>query len=211
MRYRHRERRPRIHTTAFVSPAAHVYGDVDVAPGAAVLAGAVLTAQGGPVSLGAHAIVMEGAVLRGTPGHPCRLEDHVLVGPGAHLAGCHVEELSFLATGVTVLNGARIGRLADVRINATIHTGTRLPDETTVPIGWVAVGDPAEIHPPSAHDRIWAVQRTLDFRQRAFRMGDLPRERFMREMTRRYGRALRRHRDDRPLDTPDPPAVEDTG
>lgn len=195
----HRGRSPRMAPSAYVSPAARVVGDVTVGPGAAVLAGAVLTAEGGAVVVGEECIVMEGAVLRGTPGHPCRVGDHVLIGPHAHLAGCEVESRSFLATGVTVLNGARIGALADVRINAVVHVGTRLPPRTAVPIGWVAVGDPAEIHPPCDHDQIWAVQRTLGFREIAFRMGDLPRERFMSEMTGRYARALARHEEDRVL------------
>jgi hypothetical protein len=33
----------------------------------------------------------------------------------------------------------------------------------TVPIGWVAVGDPAHILPPDKHDEIWAVQEPLNF------------------------------------------------
>lgn len=202
----HRGHAPRIASTAYVSPAARVVGDVTVGPGGAILAGAALTAEGGPVVVGAECVVMENALIRGTPGHPCRVEDHVLIGPHAHLSGCDVEELSFLATGVTVLNGARIGALADVRINAVVHVRTRLPPRTTVPIGWVAVGDPATIHPPSDHDAIWAVQRALRFRDAAFGMGDLPRERFMIEMTRRYARALARHGDDRPPSTPTPSA-----
>jgi hypothetical protein len=32
-----------------------------------------------------------------------------------------------------------------------------------VPIGWVAVGDPAHILPPSEHEQIWSIQQTLDF------------------------------------------------
>lgn len=178
-------------------------------PGTAVLAGAVLTAEGGAVSTGCDCVIMEGAVLRGVPGNPCRLESHVLIGPRAHLAGCTVEELSFLATGVTVLNGARIGRLADVRIHAVVHCRTRLPPETTVPIGWVAVGDPVKVLPPEAHEEIWAVQRTLEFRDAAFGMGDLPRPRFMKEMTRRYARALARHREDRPVRSHGGPPPDD--
>ncbi len=34
---------------------------------------------------------------------------------------------------------------------------------STVPIGWVAVGDPARIYPPGQHEQIWAVQEGLDF------------------------------------------------
>jgi hypothetical protein len=44
-----------------------------------------------------------------------------------------------------------------------MHVNTALPDDGLVPIGWVAVGDPARILPPSAHDEIWEIQRELDF------------------------------------------------
>lgn len=197
----HRGRRPVIDPAAYVDPGAEVRGDVTVEAGTAVLAGAVLTAEGGPVSVGSESVVMEGAIVRGVPGHPCRLGSHVLVGPGAHLAGCTVEDLSFLATGVTILNGSRVGRLADLRINAVVHCRTVLAPSTTVPIGWVAVGDPAEVLPPSAHERIWSIQRTLGFRDVAFRMEDLPRPQFMERMTRRYAEELARHRGDQPLRT----------
>jgi len=32
-----------------------------------------------------------------------------------------------------------------------------------VPIGWVAVGDPAQILPPDRHREIWAIQEAFDF------------------------------------------------
>ena len=38
-----------------------------------------------------------------------------------------------------------------------------LPANAVLPIGWIAVGNPAHQFPPSAHDEIWAVQRPLDF------------------------------------------------
>lgn len=193
---RHRGEQPQIDPSAHVSEAARVCGAVTIGPGTTILAGAVLSAEGGPVAVGSHCVIMEHAVLRGTPGHPCIVGDHVLVGPLAHLSGCTVEGLSFLATRVTVLNGARIGRLGDVRVNALVHARTSLRPSTTVPIGWVAVGDPAELHPPGAHEAIWRMQRTLGFRDAAFRMGDLPREEFMVRMTRRYAEALATHRKD---------------
>lgn len=193
----HRGAVPRVDPDAFVAPDAVVCGDVVVGEGSAVLAGAVLTAEGGAVRIGRHVVVMEHAVLRGTPSHPCAIGNHVLIGPRVHLSGCRVEDLSFLATGVTILNGASVGAMGDVRLHSVVHANTRLPPATTVPIGWVAVGDPAEIHPPEAHDAIRAVQRTLGFRDTAFGMRGLPRAAFMRRMTRRYAEALALHRGDR--------------
>nr|MBA2450074.1 hypothetical protein [Chloroflexota bacterium] len=73
-----------------------------------------------------------------------------------------VEDDAFLATGVAIFNGARIDVRAEVRINGVVHLNTALPPDTTVPIGWVADRDPAEILPPGDHERIWAIQEPLD-------------------------------------------------
>ena len=139
-------------------------------------------------------IIMEQAVLRGTARHPVRLADHVLVGPHAHLSGCTVEDSVFIATGACVFNGARLGARSEVRINGVVHVNTAVPAEATVPIDWVAVGDPAQILPPNEHERIWAVQKTLEFPRTVFGLTPAPEgESIMPEMTRRYARALGAH------------------
>lgn len=101
----HRGERPRIHESAYVAPTATICGDVTVGANSRVLFGAVVTAEGGAVEIGAECIVMENAVVRGTPKHPVRIGDHVLVGPRAYLTGCTVEDNVFLATGSAVFNG----------------------------------------------------------------------------------------------------------
>lgn len=197
----HDGKRPRVHESAYVAPTATVSGDVTIGPECRVLFGAVLTSEGGPVVLGAHGIVMEGAVIRGTRTHPLRIGDHVLVGPRAYLTGCTVGAEAFLATGASVFNRAIVGARAEVRINGTVHLRTRLADDATVPIGWVAVGDPARILPPDQHEAIWAVQKPLDFPKTVFGIDRPPEgETIMPTAMARYTRALRRHLDDRKLD-----------
>ncbi len=196
----HRGKRPRIHETAYVAPTATLSGDVSVGPESRVLFGAVLTAEGGPLIVGSHCIIMEGAVLRATRQHPLRLGDHVLVGPRAYLSGCAVDDCVFIATGTSVFNGARIGARATVRINGVVHIKTVLPPDAVVPIGWVAVGDPAQILPPGDHDRIWALQEPLNFPQTVFGLERVPPgQTNMPEITRRYARALGRHLKDHVL------------
>ena len=144
---------------------------------------------------------MENAFIRGTPRFPTRLGNAILVGPRAYLTGCVVEESVFLATGATVFNGAHIGTKAEVRINGVVHIKTRLPAGVTVPIGWVAVGDPAQIFPPGEHDHIWAIQEPLNFPLTVFGLERAPDgETIMPEMTTRYARALGRHFEDKRVD-----------
>jgi carbonic anhydrase/acetyltransferase-like protein (isoleucine patch superfamily) len=194
--------RPRIDPSARIAPNATVCGNVTIGPGCSVGFGAVIVAESGPVSLGTHCVVMDTAVIRGVRHHPVRIGDHVLIGPRAYLSGCTVEENAFLATGATVFNGARIGTRAEVRINGIVHIRTVLPPDSVVPLGWIAVGDPAEILPPEAHDRIWASQKKLDFPRFVFGV-DRPPEggTIMPDVMPRYARALHRHVQDRPVDS----------
>jgi len=196
----HLGKRPVIDPSARIAPTAVICGDVTVGPETSVGFGAVLTAESGPIVVGRACVIMENAVVRGSERHPTTIGDHVLVGPCAYLSGCTVHDCAFLATGTRVFNGAIIGARAEVRINGTVHLLTQLPEDATVPIGWVAVGAPARILPPEAHDEIWEAQEPLNFPKEVFG-GDRPQpgETRMPEMMARYCRALARHRDDRVL------------
>jgi carbonic anhydrase/acetyltransferase-like protein (isoleucine patch superfamily) len=159
----HRGAVPEIDSTAYIAPTAVICGAVRIGPGARVLFGAVLTAEDGQVSLGARSIVMENAVIRGRARHPTVIGDDVLVGPHAHVNGARVEDGCFLATGASLFPGCVAGAGSEVRINGVVQVNTVLAPGSTVPIGWVAVGSPAQIFPPGAHDRIWDIQKDLDF------------------------------------------------
>ena len=103
---------------------------------------------------------------------------------------------------MAVFPGASIGRGSEVRINAVVHVTTRLAEGTTVPIGWIAVGDPAELFPPDRHEELWAVQEQMDFPGTGFGM---PRaEATMERVARRYSESFGRHRGDRVLRTWEP-------
>ena len=199
MRFEHLGAEPRIHPDAVVAQTAVISGGVDVGPGCQILHGAVITAEGGPITLGANVIVMENALIRATATNPVRIADHVLVGPMASISGAVIEEEVFLATGTRVFNGARVGARSEVRINGVVHLRTALPRESVVPIGWVAVGDPVQILPPERHDEIWAAQRELDFPGYVFGL-DRDTPDLMVQLTERYGRSLARHEHDRRID-----------
>lgn len=200
----HRGQRPQIHESACIAPTAVVCGDVRIGRDSCILFGAVLVAQGGPITIGSSCIVMENAVLRGTSRQAAHIGDHVLIGPRAYLTGCVVEENCFLATGTTIFNGATIGARSEVRINGVVHLQTRLPEDSTVPIGWVAVGHPAEILPPKDHEKIWSIQEPLNFPRQIFGLERPPSgETIMPELTRRYTKFLSQHKMDRVLSDED--------
>ncbi|WES64930.1 gamma carbonic anhydrase family protein [Microbacter sp. GSS18] len=199
MRFEHLGAGPRIHESAVIAPTAVISGDVTIGPDSQVLHGAVITSEGGPITLGASVIVMENALIRASSTNPVHIGDHTLVGPMASVSGAVIGDEVFLATGTRVFNGAHIDSRCEVRINAVVHLRTHLPEATVVPIGWVAVGDPVRILPPERHDEIWEAQKELDFPGYVFGL-DRDTPDLMVQLTERYGSSLARHADDSRLD-----------
>lgn len=159
----HQGRSPTVHPSAYVAPNAVLCGDVNIGPGCRILFGAQVIAEGGSIVIGAECIVMENAVLRSNTRHSLRIGNNCLIGPNAHVVGCTVEDQVFIATGAAVFHGARLGVGCEVRINGVVHIKTHVAAGDTVPIGWVAVGAPASILPPSEHEKIWEIQKPLNF------------------------------------------------
>lgn len=158
------EHKPRIDPQAWIAPDATVCGDVTIGAGARIMHGARVVAEaGGSIRIGRNCIVLENAVIRATSRHPCTIGDHCLIGPNCHVVGAEIGDEVFVATGAAIFHGAVIGKGAEVRINGTVHLRSRIEAGATVPIGWIAVGDPAEILPPDRHEAIWALQKPLDF------------------------------------------------
>jgi len=201
MQIEHLGQRPDINSSAVVAPTAVISGDVHIGAGTVVLAGAVITSQGAPVRIGRQCIVMEQAVIRGAGNFPCTLGDHVLVGPNAHLIGATVSGPGFIATGAAVFNGALLEPGVVVAVNAVVHLDTHCPAGTAVPIGHIALGDPAKIYPPHHAPAVHAQLSALGFTKAVFgleaqRLADAE---TIAKVCARYARALQSHGKDQIL------------
>jgi len=194
----HLGKSPVVDATAFVAPNAVVCGDVTIGPGARIMFGAQVIAEGGSIQIGRECIVMENAVLRSSATHPLSIASNCLVGPNAHVVGSTIEKEVFLATGCAVFHGSHIGAGAEVRVNGVVHLKTRLAPGATVPIAWVAVGDPAQMFPAREHDAIWKVQQALNFPLTVY--GFERSEASMTNITQRLSQALASHLGDKPAD-----------
>ncbi len=181
----------------WAAPNATLCGDVKIGAHARILFGACIVAEGKTVELGEQCIVMENAVIRSTDRHPTEIGAQCLIGPHAHLVGCTVEDCVFVATGAAIFHGAHLGYGSEVRIHRVVHLRTRPPAHAAMPIGWIAVGDPAQIWPPDQHVAIWAIQQPLDFPKFVYGVERVPEgESNMSEITKRRSEALVSHKDD---------------
>lgn len=153
-------KRPKIHSSAYVAPSATISGDVTIGPECAVLHGAVVTAEGAPVKIGAHSVVMENAVLKASGGsalqYPLSIGERCIVGPHAYVVGASVGDGCFVAGGAKVFNGATLESGSGVALGAIVHVKARVKAGTSVPMLHVAYGDPATVAPPEKAPEIHA-------------------------------------------------------
>jgi carbonic anhydrase/acetyltransferase-like protein (isoleucine patch superfamily) len=160
---RHQDKEPVIDKTAYIAPNAVICGDVSIGENVRVMFGAQIIAENSHIAIGNNCIILENAVIRGTEKHPVLIGNNCLIGPNSHLAGCTIEDEVFIATGAAIFHGAILKKGSEVSINGVVHLKTILPENTSVPIGWIAVGNPAQILSPDKHKEIWSVQKPLNF------------------------------------------------
>ena len=193
----HRGAGPRIDPSAYVAPTAVVSGDVTIGADARILHGAVITAEDGTVSIGSRVVVMENALVRGRSSHPVSIGNDVMIGPHAHVNGATIADEVFIATGASLFPGSSVETGSELRINSVLQVNSRIGAGESVPIGWVAVGDPAQMFAPDRHDEIWAIQRELDFGGTVY---GVPKGASMRDIMTQQAEFFAAHQDDRVID-----------
>jgi gamma-carbonic anhydrase len=193
----HRGERPVVPGSAYVAPSAVLCGAVTLGERARVLHGAILTAEDGEIWVGDEVVIMENSLVRGRSRHPVSVGNTVLIGPHAHVNGSTVEDEVFIATGASLFPGSVAGAGSELRINSVLHVNSKLAPGTIVPIGWIAVGDPAQLFSPDQHEALWRVQAELDFPGTVY---GVPRGAPMRTIMARQAEFYGAHRDDQIID-----------
>lgn len=147
-------KKPKIHLSSYVAPSATIAGDVTIASGCAVLHGAVIVAEGAPVTIGSDTVIMENAVLKASGGSilqfPLSVGERCIVGPHAFVVGATIGNGCLVASGAKIFNGATLEDGSDVAAGGIVHVNARLPRGAGVPMHHVAQGDPATIYPPES-------------------------------------------------------------
>src|SRR5215216_264872 len=128
---------PTIGADVWLAPTAVLIGDVRVGDRANVWFGAVLRADYSHIDIGAGSSVQDNVVVHCAEGLPTVIGEDVLVGHGAMLEGCVVEEHALIGMGAIVLQRARVGARAMVAAGAVVAEGAEIAG------GRLAAGVPA--------------------------------------------------------------------
>jgi carbonic anhydrase/acetyltransferase-like protein (isoleucine patch superfamily) len=131
-------KRPKIHSSAYVAPGATVSGDVTIGAECAVLHGAVVTAEGAPVTVGTATVIMENAVLKASGGsalqYPLSIGERSIVGPHAYVVGATIGNGCFVGAGAKIFNGATLEDGSGVAAGAIVEVDDRIGPGSGAPM-----------------------------------------------------------------------------
>jgi carbonic anhydrase/acetyltransferase-like protein (isoleucine patch superfamily) len=144
-----------IHPTAFVHPAALVYGDVTLGARASVWPTAVLRGDTAPIVVGAESNVQDGTVIHVDAGVPATVGARVGIGHRAIVHGATVEDDCLIGMGAILLNGVVVGRGSIVGAGAVCPEGMRVPPNSLV------LGVPARVVRATTEEERQRIARTV--------------------------------------------------
>jgi carbonic anhydrase/acetyltransferase-like protein (isoleucine patch superfamily) len=128
---------PTIGEDVFLAPTAVLVGDVRVGDRANIWFGAVLRGDGTYIEIGEEASVQDNSVIHCAHDLPTIVGRRVIVGHGALLEGCVIEDEAVIGMGSIVLQRASVGA------GAMVAAGTVVPERMSVRAGVLAAGVPA--------------------------------------------------------------------
>jgi carbonic anhydrase/acetyltransferase-like protein (isoleucine patch superfamily) len=143
---------PDVDTEAWVAPTGLLIGRVRLGVGSSVWYGAVLRADGDEIRVGVGSNVQDNCVLHADPGLRVTVGDGVVIGHGAMVHGCTVEDGVLVGMGSTVLNGVRVGA------GSLVAAGAVLLEGTEVPPGSLVAGVPAKVRRPVTTDEAAGIR-----------------------------------------------------
>jgi len=132
-------RRPKIGRSVFIARTATVIGDVTLGAHASVWYGAVLRGDINCIVVGHHCNIQDNAVLHLADDYPCLLGDWVTVGHGAVVHACKVGDEVLVGMGAVILDGAVIGKQSLIGARALVTQGMKIPP------GSLVLGTPARV------------------------------------------------------------------
>ncbi len=131
--------RPKLGKNVFIAKNATVIGDVTLGAHASVWYGAVLRGDINRIVVGHHSNIQDNAVLHLADDFPCLLGNWVTVGHSAIVHACTVGDEVLVGMGAVILDGAVIGRQSLIGAKALVTQGTKIPP------GSLVLGAPAKV------------------------------------------------------------------
>ena len=121
---------PRIASSAFVSEAACVVGDVEIGEDSSVWPGAVVRGDFASIRIGRNSQIEDNCIVHG--GSPIEIGDNVHIGHGAVIHCSRIGPNTLIGSNAVLLDGSEFGSHCIVAANAVVSPGTTVADASFV-------------------------------------------------------------------------------
>src|SRR4051795_10237199 len=153
-------RAPTIGADVWLAPTAVLIGDVRVGDRANIWFGTVLRGDYSHIEIGAGCSVQDNAVVHCARDLPTLIGEDVVIGHGALLEGCVIEDGAVVGMGAIVLQRARVGE------RSVLAAGAVLSERREVGPGMLAAGVPAvEKKELSGSAQRWAETAAAEYQK----------------------------------------------
>ncbi|MFC1555717.1 gamma carbonic anhydrase family protein [candidate division KSB1 bacterium] len=134
---------PNIADDVFVAENAVIIGDVGIGPGSGVWYNTVIRGDVHYIRIGERTSIQDGSILHVTgEKFPLNIGNDVVIGHGAIVHGCTIEDNAMIGIGACVLDGAKISPYSIVAAGSVVREGLEVPP------GVMLAGVPAKIKRP---------------------------------------------------------------
>jgi carbonic anhydrase/acetyltransferase-like protein (isoleucine patch superfamily) len=138
--YAYGDKRPQVHSTAYLFDSAEITGDVIIGEGCIIGAGVkIIGDSNGPVRIGNRVQILENAVLHLLPDTRLIIEDDVIIGPGTMIHGCHIGSGCIVEPGAIVCDYSSLGK------NCVVTAGSLVKQRGEFPEGCLIEGFPGRL------------------------------------------------------------------
>ncbi|OIO39061.1 MAG: gamma carbonic anhydrase family protein [Candidatus Omnitrophica bacterium CG07_land_8_20_14_0_80_50_8] len=127
-----KNKKPRIHPSAFVALGAQVIGDVKLDKGVSVWFSSVLRGDIAAIRVGEGTNIQDGCVIHVDADKPCVLKKWIVMGHQATAHACTVEDGVLIGIGARILSGAHVGAYSLIGAGALVLENARIPERSLV-------------------------------------------------------------------------------
>ncbi|UCE65619.1 MAG: gamma carbonic anhydrase family protein [Candidatus Zixiibacteriota bacterium] len=119
---------PRIHKSCYIAPDCVIVGDVTIRAESSVWFKAVIRGDINYIKIGCFTNVQDGCIIHVTGGtSPAEIGDHVVIGHGALIHGCRIEDGCLIGMGSIILDDSIVGEGSLIAAGSVVKPGTVVP------------------------------------------------------------------------------------
>ena len=116
-----------------------IIGDVTLGDGVSIWPNAVLRGDQNSITVGDKTNIQDNCTLHEGLDYPLTIGEGVTIGHNAIVHGCTIGDYTLIGMGSIIMNGAKIGK------NCLIGAGALVTQNTVIPDGSLAFGNPAKV------------------------------------------------------------------